>query len=164
MSPKLALIARKMARQTPEQAPAPEGHGLGAAIEKLIADEVERRVGEVMEQEARVRDQFRAPAPVTDYRQLPQVPRAQPPKEPLNMTIHRDGGGLITWCEASDGTKIQTVRDGAGNMIAMREVSESPVLPALEIPFKGEARQYQPGVPRKLYGNTPENHDEHDYL
>lgn len=157
-SPTLRLLERKMLRrQTP--APAPEGgHGLGAAIEQLIAEEVERRVGEAMDERAKqpphVRDLFRAPAPVTDYRDLPPVPRAQPPKEPLNMIIHRDGAGLITWCEMNDGTKVEMVRDGAGEAIALREITESPVLPALEIPFKGEARQYQPGVPRKLYGNS----------
>lgn len=158
-SPTLRLLERKMLRrQTP--APAPEGgHGLGAAIEKLISDEIERRVGEAMDERAKqpqhVRDLFRAPEPYTDYRQLPPVPRAQH-KKPLNMLIHRDAAGLVLWCEMDDGTKVEMVRDGAGEAIAMREITESPVLPALDVPYKAEARQYQPGVPRKLFGNTPE--------
>lgn len=149
MSPKLAILERKMARQSSAQAPAPEGgHGLGAAIEKLIADEVERRVGEAVEQRPspRVRRLFNAPAPVSDYRELPPVAKTAP-KKSLNMLIHRDAAGQILWAEM-DGMKVELVRDGAGRAIAMREITESPVLPPLDIADKTKARQYQPGETR----------------
>ncbi|WP_191830884.1 hypothetical protein [Pseudomonas fluorescens] len=99
MSPKLKLLQRSVLRQTPEQAPAPEAPGVGAAIERMIADEVERRVGEAVErkppaQVQRVIDQFDAPKPVTDYRQLPPTPRAPAPKA-METQFMRDALGRV---------------------------------------------------------------------
>lgn len=148
-SPRLQLLERKFARQNPEQAPAPVGHGLGAAIEKLIADEVERRVSEAMERKApaRVRDLFNAPAPYTDFKQIPPTPTTAA-KTPFNVTLHRDGAGLIAWSETSDGRKFKLIRDGAGKAIRMEEVTESPVLPPLAAPLEYKER--------KIYSNNPE--------
>lgn len=106
---------------------------------------------------ARVRQLFNAPEPVTDYRDLAPVPRTPAPKKPLNMLIHRDGADKILWCEMSDGAKFELIRDRAGKTIAMKEITESPVLPALDVPYKAAAREYQPGTPRKLYGNDGGN-------
>ncbi|MCE6980746.1 hypothetical protein EI534_25905 [Pseudomonas frederiksbergensis] len=152
MSPKLALIARRMQRQTPEQAPAPASDDLAAAIERLVQE----RVDQAMEQQPvkppphvrRLMDEFNRPAPITDYRDLAPAPRTPAPKKPLNMLIHRDGADKILWCEMSDGTKVELIRDRAGKTIAMKEMDESPVLPALDVPYKAEARQYRDGEPR----------------
>ncbi|MBK5401319.1 hypothetical protein JFU47_32095 [Pseudomonas sp. TH39(2020)] len=96
MSPKLQLLERKFNRQNPE-APAPEGHGLGVAIESLIADEVERRVGEAVERKPppRVRDLFNAPAPYTDFKQIPPTPRHKTPPPFESVVSQRDAFGRI---------------------------------------------------------------------
>ncbi|WP_095195873.1 hypothetical protein [Pseudomonas sp. Irchel 3A7] len=142
-----------MARQEQAQAPAPEGHGLGAAIEKIIADEVERRVAEAMQERKPIRQMFNAPKPYTDFEQLPPVAKTRPPKN-IGVQVFRDGAGLMRWLTVGD-VKFEIQRDGADRIVGMRQVDESPVLPALDIAVKTEAR-YNPGVPRKLYGNTPE--------
>ncbi|WP_160106169.1 hypothetical protein [Pseudomonas izuensis] len=147
MSPKLALIARQMERrQSLEQAPAPEGHGLGAAIEKLIADEVERRVGEALEERAkqqRLDRQFNKPPMPTDYKQIPPTPRTPAPKI-TEATIERDGAGL-TRAIVVNGQRFLAQRDGAGLLVRM--VSDDLVS---EVTYNGQP------VPRKLFGNTPE--------
>ncbi|WP_433737439.1 hypothetical protein [Pseudomonas putida] len=157
MSPKLKLLQRQMERQTPERIPvAPASNDLAAAIERLVQE----RVDAALEQQPvkppphvrRLMDDFNRPEPVSDYRQLPAVQKTAP-KNPLSMIIHRDGADKILWVETSDGLKVEMVRDGAGKAIAMREITESPVLPELDIAYKTEAREYQPGTPRKLYGN-----------
>lgn len=123
MSPKLQLIAKRM-KLPPlgEKAPPPaDGHGLGMAIESLIADEVERRVGEAMEQQRkqpahvnRLMDQFNKPAPVSDYRQLPTTPA---PKV-MQATIERDGAGLAR-AIVVNGQRLLAQRDGAGQLIGV---------------------------------------------
>lgn len=152
-SPTLNLLERKMIRrQALEKAPAPspgDGHGLGFAIEQLIADEVERRVGEAEERakQQRLLDrQFNKPAPRT-FEQIPPTPRTRP-QEPLEMVLHYDAAGKLSWAEDSDGSKVQAIRDRAGKMIALKEVTESPVLPALAIAPKNKARQYREPEPR----------------
>ena len=127
MSPKLAILQRRMNLQMPEPAPAPEsGHGLGAAIEKIISDEVTRRVDEAMaeraKQPARVRNLFNAPEPVTDYR-LPATPKTAPLKG-FVMNVERDGASLAR-ALVVDGERFLLQRDGAGNLI--RVVSDSLV-------------------------------------
>ena len=153
-SPRLQILERKMARHSqPEKVPAPAADDLTAAIQQLI----DQRVSEALERQPvkqpahiqRLLDQqFKPPMP-TDYRQLPPTPKA--PKPPFNMIIHRDAAGLITWTEMTNGLvtiRTQAIRDGAGKMIGMREIEESPVLPAPAIPFKAEAREYDPGTER----------------
>ncbi|POA78010.1 hypothetical protein [Pseudomonas sp. DP16D-R1] len=143
MSPKLAILQRRMNFQ-PEQAPVPEGgHGLGVAIEQLIADEVSRRVGEAMQQSPKVQrllDDFNRPKLVTDFKQLPPVQKTAPAKN-MSALIHRDGAGLARWIEVN-GVKFEAMRDATGSLLGMRQVDEIPVLPALDIPFKPEAREY----------------------
>lgn len=159
MSPKLALIARRMQRQTPEQAPAPAYDDLTAAIQRLVDERVEQAMEQQpVKQPAHVRrlmDDFNRPTPTTDFRQLPAVQKTSSTK-PFNAIFHRDGAGQILWAEMSTGVKFEVLRDGASRIIGMREITESPVLPALDVPYKAEARQYQPGTPRKLYGNDQE--------
>lgn len=152
-SPKLQILARQMARhQQPERAPAPASDDLAAAIERLVQE----RVDQAMEQQpaktpAHVRrlldQQFDKPPMPSDYRELPPVAKTAP-KKSFGAIFHRDGAGQILWAEMSNGVKLEAVRDGAGNIVAMRQVEESPVLPALDIAAKAEARAYHPGEPR----------------
>lgn len=140
-------------RQALEKAPAPApDSGLGAAIDTLIQQRVDEALAGERERHAAQIRQLTEQIKNQPQRQLPPAPRT--PAEPLTMLVHRDGADKVLWLECSDGTKAEVVRDGAGNMIAMREITESPVLPKLDIPFKGEARQYR--MPRKLYGNDSE--------
>jgi hypothetical protein len=156
-SPKLQILERQMLRQNPEPAPVPEdGHGLGAAIEKLIADEVERRVGDAMERKApsRVRNLFNAPEPYTNFNQLPPVQKTPAKPAEFETIWHRDGAGQILWSEtiADDGRRFVTKveRDGTGAIIRCKTTppDESPVLPALAVDYKAKARTYDPGEPR----------------
>lgn len=151
-SPRLKILERQMLRKTPER-PAPvETSGLGAAIEQLIADEVERRVGEAMERKApaRVRNLFNAPE-YTDFKQIPPTPKARP-EGPVSTAYHRDGAGKILWAETifpgGETLKTEYVRDGAGVVIATRTSpgGESPVLPELPVPYLAAAREYKDGV------------------
>lgn len=148
-SPRLKILERQMLRKTPEQAPAPEGgHGLGAAIEKLIADEVERRVGEAVERKPppRVRDLFKAPAPVSDYRQLPPVQRAVAPKA-MDITFQRDELRRIAVVDMGD-MQFRVQRGAHGEIVRLVPIADAPMPPAVEPPFKAEARKYNPGEPR----------------
>jgi hypothetical protein len=152
MNHKLSALARRM-NLTPEKipAPAPES-GLGAQIEQLIAQAVEERVSSALDERQqpahvqRLLDrQFKPPMP-TDYRELPVTPKTAPAKN-QTMLIHRDAAGAIAWAECG-GMKFKTVRDGTGRIIAIEPVDESPVLPALDVPYKASAREYNPGTPR----------------
>lgn len=150
-SPKLQILERRMARHSqPERIPAPATDDLTAAIERLVQE----RVSDALEQKQkhspkvqRLISDFNKPPMPTDYRQLPPVPKTTP-KKPFNVIVHRDGAGLIRWMEMPNGLKIEAVRDGAGNIIAMREITESPVLPPPDIDYKAKARKYDPGTPR----------------
>lgn len=158
MSPKLQLLAKRM-KLPPmgEQAPAPETSGLGAAIEQLIQRKVDAAVEEQQLHSPKVErllNQMNKPAPTTDFKQLPPLQRTAPIKN-FDMTIHRDAANRILWAQCGN-VKFEAVRDGAGCLIGTRQIHESPVLPALDIPFKVEAREYDPGTPRKIYGNNPE--------
>ncbi|WP_448145380.1 hypothetical protein [Pseudomonas silesiensis] len=151
-SPKLEILARQMRRHSqPERVPAPES-GLGAAIEQLVQQAVQEQVADAIEQRkppARVQrllDQFDKPAPVTDFKQLPVVAKTAPPKN-LSAQILRDGAGLVRWVQIGD-RKFEAIRDGAGVLIGMKQVEESPVLPPPDIAVKSEARQYRAPAPR----------------
>ncbi|SDO20179.1 hypothetical protein SAMN04489798_2308 [Pseudomonas arsenicoxydans] len=150
MNPRLQLLQRRMERQNPEQPQAPEGHGLGAAIEKLIADEVERRVGEAVERSPKVdrlMQGLNKPKPVSDYRQLDPVPKPVAPAKNRDIKFFRDGAGQVQWAQIGD-VKLQVQRDGAGVVIGMQEVTESPILPAPPIPYMDAARAYHDGESR----------------
>lgn len=148
MNAKLSLLQRRMDRQSLEQAPAPASDDLAAAIERLI----EQRVDQAMEQRPvktpahlqRIRDQFDAPKPYTDFKQLPPVAKAPAPKA-MEMRLHRDGAGVVRWMEIN-GVKIEALRDRAGVLLGARQVDESPVLPPLDIADKAQARKYKEGV------------------
>jgi hypothetical protein len=151
-SAKLQILERKFAHQNPERIPAPAADDLTAAIQRLI----DQRVEQALEQQPakpsphvqRLLDQqFNKPEPTTDYRQLPLVQKTAP-KAPFNAIMHRDGAGQISWMEMSNGVKFAAIRDGAGKIIEIRQIDDSPVLPAPDIPFKAKARQYKDGEPR----------------
>lgn len=156
MNAKLQLIQRKMERQTPERIPvAPASDDLAAAIERLVQE----RVAEALEQQPakqpahvqRLLDQqFNKPAPRT-FDQLPPTPHTQS-KAPTRMRVYRDGANQIAWAEMtlSSGriVKLKAIRDGAGDLLGLDEIEESPTLPPLDIDYKPKAREYNPGEPR----------------
>lgn len=136
-------------RQTPEQAPAPEGGlGLGFAIEKFIADEVERRVGEAEERARQQRfldRQFNKPEPRT-LEQPPPMPRTQPPKA-MEFTFQRDELRRIAVISV-DGEQWRVQRGAHGEIVRMVPIDTAPMPPAIEPPELKQARQYRPGDPR----------------
>lgn len=143
-STKLKILERQMLRQTPEQPPVSEGgHGLGVAIEKLIADEVERRVGEAEQRQSpkveRLMQSFNKPVPVTDYRQLPPTPRTQPMKA-MDITFQRDEFRRIAVIDMG-GEQWRVQRGALGEIVRMVPIADAP-MPAL--------------TPRKIYGNDQE--------
>lgn len=152
-SPKLQMLERQMARRE-ERIPVAEPSGIGAAIEELIAGEVARKVGEVEKaaNNKKLDRLFNKPErPMTDFKQLPPTPRTPFPTAPMEAWVHRDGANKIVWAEMINNgrtVKVKIIRDGAGLMIGCKEISESPVLPAPDIEFKADARQYKPGEPR----------------
>lgn len=154
MNSKLQLLQRKMDRQ---QAPAPvESHGVGAAIEQMIADEVERRVGEAMEhkpppQVQRLLDQQSTPQPTyTSFEQVPPVPRTRAPKA-MQATIQRDGAGVAR-AMVINGQRFLLQRDAAGQLVGFVDEKQ-----ASEVRYDGQS--VPPAVlnrPRGPYGNDPE--------
>lgn len=145
MSPGMERLARQQERQAP--APVPDG-GLGATIERLIADEVQRRVGEAEERarQQRLLDrQFNAPAPRT-FEQIPPVPRTQPPKA-MEFTFQRDELRRIAVISV-DGEQWLVQRGAHGEIVRMIPADVAPMPPAIEPPELKQARQYRPGTPR----------------
>lgn len=135
MNSKLRLLQRKMDRQ---QAPAPvESHGIGAAIENLIADEVERRVGEAMEHkpppqvQQLLDQQFRPQPTYTDYRQIPAPPRAATPKA-MQGTVQRDGAGVAR-AMVINGQRFLLQRDAAGQLVGFVDEKQ-----ASEVRYDGQ--------------------------
>jgi hypothetical protein len=146
------LLERQFARQNPERIPAPES-GLGAQIEAMVQQAVQDQVAEQLEKQPRsprVRElmrQFDAPEPTyTDFKQIPPTPTTAPAKN-LSAQLHRDGAGVVRWAEIN-GVKFKAIRNGAGVLLGMEQVEDSPVLPALDIDPKAEARKYNQGEPR----------------
>ncbi|MHC8382660.1 hypothetical protein [Pseudomonas sp. LB3P14] len=143
MSPNMERIARQLPA---EKAPPPEGYGLGASIERLIADEVSRRVGDALEEQRQLDRQFNKPAPITDYRDLPPVPRTQPPKA-MDVTFQRDELRRIAVVNMGD-EQWRVQRGALGDIVRMVLIDQAPVPPAITPPYLPAARKYQPGEPR----------------
>lgn len=155
-SSKMQMLERQFARREERIPVVPETGSLGAAIDAMVQEEIARKVGESMEKTATDRKLdrlFNKPErPVSDFKQLPPTPRTPFPTAPAEAWVHRDGANKIVWTEMTHNgktTKFKIIRDGAGLMIGCKEISESPVLPAPDIEFKADAREYHPGVPRK---------------
>lgn len=153
-SSKMRVLERQMTRRE-ERITAPDtSGGIGGVIEQLIADEVANRVGEAVEKtnNQRLDRLFKPPAPkYTSFDQIPPTPRAPKPRTPLSSKIYRDGANKMTLVEINGPAgiaKYKAVRDGAGILLGWEEVEVSPVLPALDIDYKGEARKFQPGTAR----------------
>lgn len=146
MSPGMERIARQQDRA---QAPAPvPDQGLGATIERLICDEVERRVAEAEERARQQRfldRQFNKPEPRT-FEQLPPVPRTQPPKA-MEFTFQRDELRRIAVISV-DGEQWRVQRGAHGEIVRMVPIDTAPMPPAIEPPELKQARQYRPGAPR----------------
>lgn len=158
MNPKLSIIQRQLGiGPKQEKAPAPDTSGLGAAIQQLIDQAVKQQVQQVeaaLEQQReqhsprvrRLMEEFNAPPMHTDYRQLPPPPKTAPAKN-LKVQLMRDAAFVTRWVQIGD-LKFEIERDGAGRAVGMKQVNESPVLPQPDIPFKAEAREYNPGESR----------------
>ena len=149
MNPKLAILQRRLNISMPEKAPVPDT-GLGAQIEALVTDAVQQQVADALERSPKVDrliQGFNKPKPMpTDYRELPAVPKTAPAKN-MSAQIMRDGAGLARWIQIGN-LKFEALRDATGMLVGMRQVDESPVLPPPDIPFKAEAREYNPGESR----------------
>lgn len=153
-SPRLLQITRELNRKKQLTEKAPASGTLGETLEQLIAEQVEQRVSQELERQQptglRLQRLLRQgasspPVPSTDYRQIPP-PRTELPKD-LTALIHRDAEGRAAWVDIN-GLKYEVQRDSLGRLLRMVRRSESPVLPALEIPFKADAREYHDGEPR----------------
>lgn len=150
---KMQMLERQMARRE-ERIPVPDtSGGIGGVIEQLIADEVASRVGEAVKEKSNKHlDRLFKPEPrYTDFKQLPPTPRTPFPTAPMESQVFYDGAQKMSWVEITCGgkvTKIKVIRDGAGRMIGCKEITDSPVLPALDIDPKADARQYKPGESR----------------
>jgi hypothetical protein len=139
-----------------ERTPAPADTSLGAAIQAEIDKAVQQQVEVALVREReqqhqsphmrRLMEDFNAPAPITDYRELKPTPKTAPAKN-ISAQIFRDAAGVSRWIEIN-GLKFKIERDNAGKAIRMIQVDESPVLPQPDIPYKAEARKYNPGEER----------------
>lgn len=120
---------------------------MGFAIEQLIADEVERRVGEAEERakQQRLLDrQFNAPAPRTF--EQPPVPRTQPPKT-MEFTFQHDELRRIAVISV-DGEQWRVQRGALGQIVRMVPIDQAPMPPSITPPELKQARQYDPGTER----------------
>lgn len=152
MSPKLALIARRMNLSTPAEKEQAPDTGIGAAIESMIQQAVEEKVAAAQSSHVKrlLDQQFNKPVPVTDYRELPPVQKTPAPKKGLQATIQRDGAGLAR-AVVINGQRFLVQRDSTGQILGM--VSEDLVS---EVRYDGKPvppAEINQMRPRKLYGN-----------
>lgn len=98
-SPRLKILERQMLRKMPEQAPVPASDDLAAAIERVVQQRVEaaleQRPVKPPSHVQRIRDQFDAPAPYTDFKQIPPTPKPRRPPVFETMVSARDHLGRI---------------------------------------------------------------------
>lgn len=160
MTPQLALIARKMERKSSQKAPAPAASGLGEAFDALLQHRIDEALA--VERERHSAEIQRLTAQLQQQPQ--QLPPAKKPSVPMTTTLHRDHLGRLLWSEtAMEGKDVKFItevaRDELGGILSSRtfpipaNATYKPGKPG-RLP-QAEARQYQPGVPRKLYGNDP---------
>ncbi|MFG0320989.1 hypothetical protein ACF8EF_01395 [Pseudomonas sp. zjy_15] len=133
MNAKLQLLQRKMDRQAP--APAPEVHGIGAAIEQLIADEVERRVGEAVERKPpahvqRLLDQqFKRQETYTSFEQIPPTPKTRAPKAVETQLMRNELGQVNRITVGTMEFFVQ--RNELGQVVRMVPADTAPLPPAV---------------------------------
>lgn len=149
MNARMQLIARQLER---EQAPAPApeaSSGIGGAIEAMISQAVEERVAAALAEQRRQLE-FNKPKPVTDYRDLPPIPRTRAPKA-MQATIQRDGAGVAR-AMVINGQRFLLQRDAAGQLVGFVDEKQ-----ASEVSYNGQpVPPAKLNRPRKLYGNDPE--------
>ncbi|VVQ05077.1 hypothetical protein [Pseudomonas fluorescens] len=151
-SPKLQILARQMARhQQPERVPAPDTSDLGAALEALIAQRVDEALTKEREQRPpprvqRVFDQFDAPKPYTDFRQIEPPPKARVPKA-MELHFQRDELGRINIVNAGD-MQWRVQRNELGDIVRLVPADIAPMPPAIEPPALAASRAYKPPAPR----------------
>ncbi|MDH0707035.1 hypothetical protein N5D53_10955 [Pseudomonas sp. GD03862] len=128
MNSKLSLIARQVERREQQQAPAPvETSGIGGAIEAVIERMVEERVAAALAEQRRQLE-FNKPKPVTDYRDLPPIPRTRAPKS-MECQLYRDELRRVN--RISIGTMEFVVqRNEVGQVVRMVPADIAPLPPA----------------------------------
>ncbi|MFG0324726.1 hypothetical protein ACF8EF_20720 [Pseudomonas sp. zjy_15] len=129
MNSKLSLIARQVERREQQQAPAPvETSGIGGAIEAVIERMVEERVAAALAEQRRQLE-FNKPKPVTDYRDLPPIPRTRAPKA-MECQLYRDELRRVN--RISIGTMEFVVqRNEVGQVVRMVPADIAPLPPAV---------------------------------
>ncbi|MWV11168.1 hypothetical protein F3I62_03575 [Pseudomonas sp. R-28-1W-6] len=127
MSPRLAQIARKLdrAKPPPAEKAEPASGDLGAAIEQLIAEQVEARVGleldrqQDLQHNPRLRHLLRSSQPTmaTDFKDVPPPPRTPLPTV-QGATIQRGEDGRATVVNIGS-MQYRVVRDHLGRASAL---------------------------------------------
>lgn len=129
-SPRLKILERQMLRKTPEQAPVPASDDLAAAIERVVQERVEQALDQRPVKPPahvqRIRDQFDAPAPYTDFKQIPPTPTPKRPPAFESLVSQRDHLGriakMVSKPLAGDGPTFESVitqRDENGRIVRM---------------------------------------------
>lgn len=133
MNAKLKLLQRQVLRQAPAPAPAPAPmpdmpSGVGSAIEAMIAQAVEERVNAAL-QEQRRQLELNKPKPVTDYRELPPIPRTRAPKA-MESQLMRDELGRVN--KITVGTmEFYVQRNPRGQAVRMVPADTAPLPPVV---------------------------------
>ncbi|OPK06788.1 hypothetical protein [Pseudomonas sp. VI4.1] len=150
MNPKLQILERRLARQSPEKIPAPADDDLAAAIQRLVdqrvADALERQPVKPPARVQRVLDQFDAPKPYTSFDQIPATPKTPAPKA-REISLQRDELGRINIVNAG-GMQWYAQRNELGDIVRLVPADITPMPPAIEPPALAAARKYNPGEPR----------------
>ncbi|VVO87962.1 hypothetical protein PS903_02128 [Pseudomonas fluorescens] len=150
MSPKLAILERRMKLQASEKIPAPATGDLAATLEALIAERVdaalERQPVKPPARVQRITDQFDAPKPYTSFDQIPATPKAPAPKA-REMHFQRDELGRINRVNVGN---MQWVvqRNELGDIVRLTPSDIAPMPPAIQPPALAASRAYQPPAPR----------------
>lgn len=129
MTPKLRLMARQVERREQQApAPTPETSGIGGAIEAMIEQAVEDRVQAAIAEQRRQLE-FNKPAPVTDYRQLPPVPRTRVPKA-MEVQLMRDELRRVSRIIVGN-LEFVVQRNELGQVVRMVPADTAPMPPAV---------------------------------
>lgn len=157
MNGKLSLIQRKLERENSARIPAPDT-GIGAAIEDLIANEVERQVTEASERrppshtQMLLDRQFAKPEKqTTSFDQLPPVARTPAPKD-RTFQFQRDELGRVSTVSVGN-LQFVAQRNELGQIVRIVPSDLAPMPPVVAPAALNRA-------PRKLYGNDLVNDHE----
>lgn len=150
-SPRLQILERRLARQSPEKIPAPADDDLAAAIQRLVDKRVEaaleqRPVKPPAHVQRLLDQQFEKPPMPTSFKQIPPTPKAPAPKA-MEFHFQRDELGRISVINAGD-RQFRVQRNELGDIVRMVPADIAPMPPAIEPPALAAAREYQPPAAR----------------